>query len=221
MVIYDLMWGNFDIAKLKDDMVPYLIGYYPFYLYRSGFFIIPDTLNTSLPFMKEQTYLTSVFLNIQQTTCYLLNQKCQGYIMKQKNPKNDSPFDSRTFSLSFDLVTPFKPKIQYLQDIKLFEVEIRSNSDKFLNKFSINAQINFDVVQNNLGDFAIEVFDGNSNTKSFKMEVEANSTQVDSMKYRPQYTKNSFEKIRNLRILLSKQTFFECTLKYYCLRMRS
>lgn len=207
MKIYDLMWGNFDITELKDDTVPYLIAYYPFYLYRNGFFLIPDTLNKSPPFIKKQTYIQQ-FKNLQQTTCYLLNHFCIGYATKQNNPHSDSPFDARTFSFSFDLVTPFAYLPNYNQTIELFHIDIKSDGGTTLNSFYVRAHLDLSVSNGDMGSIQIDLDDATADIPHiFSVELKGFSNNKGIIEHREtQYHKNFYERMRNLRIVLSKQT---------------
>ena len=207
MKIYDLMWGNFDITQVVNKQVPFLKAYYPFYLYRSGYSIIPDATNLSRAFIKKQSDLP-LFQNIQKTTCYLISNQCQGYVTKEENPNLDVPIIHKTFSVSFDVVM-LEPLLDpYSQTIDLLSISVRSTGWSVLNNIKVTMTLDITPNSTNLGTLNLNVNDRIQDVSNvFQISSQPNEPSTDHIIHNPDVFNRTFaEKNVNLRQILSKQT---------------
>ena len=207
MKIYDLMWGNFDITQVSNKEVPSLKAYYPFYLYRSGYSVIPDATNLTRPFIKENSG-SPLFQNIQKNTCYLLNNQCQGYVTIEDIPHLDVPIIRKTFSVSFDVVM-IEPLINpYSQNIDLLSISVRNSSSSVLNNFKVTMTLDMTPNLTSLGTLNLNVNDTIKDVNSiFQISPQPNEPSADNIIHNPDVFNRTFsEKNVNLRQILSKQT---------------
>ena len=207
MKIYDLMWGNFDILQVVNNEVPSLKAYYPFYLYRSGYSVIPDATNLSRPFIKEDS-TSPTFQNIQSSTCYLLSNQCQGYITVEDNPNLDVPFIRKTFSVSFDVVSVESLLQTSTQQIDLISVTIRNSDSAYLNKIKVAMTLDLTPSIPSTGTLFLNVNDNNQNINNvYQISSQLNMPSKDNIINNPTvFNRNLDEKNINLIQILSKQT---------------
>ena len=207
MKIYDLMWGNFDILQVFNNEVPSLKAYSPFYLYRSGYSVIPDAANLSRPFIKEQS-ASPTFQNIQSSTCYLLSNQCQGYITVEDNPNLDVPFIRKTFSVSFDVVSVEHLLNLYIQKIDLFSVTVRNSDSAYLNKIKVAMTLDLTPLLPSTGTLFLNVNDNSQNINNvYLISSQLNMPSKDNIINNPNvFNRNFDEKNLNLRQIISKQT---------------
>ena len=120
------MVGNFAVGDIIDKKIPFLEGYYPFYLYNGSYTLIPDIADLgSAPFMRSK-YLHPEDPSISSTNrtprSYLLNDSVRGWTMPSNRVMADLPFVSKIISVGFDLVTFEKNKDTFVFKFDFAEI---------------------------------------------------------------------------------------------------
>ena len=222
MSIYDLTVGTFPPdLKLFEKKRPVIEGFFPFYLYKGDYIMVPDVSQSgSSPFVRSK-YVHPEESSFSETNLipktYLLNNQIQGWVLPSNNFQADLPTIQKIFSVSFDVVTLNKLTSTYTDNFQLFEVYFRDNNNQYFFAAKILIDLNLTQIPNtNLyeGDISVGLYISNNDLTEFKLQDsmiipvtegiinQPNSTQNDKTDYQ-----NYNESKIRMKTVLFRKTF--------------
>ena len=222
MSIYDLTVGTFPPdLKLFEKKRPVIEGFFPFYLYKGDYIMVPDVSQSgSSPFVRSK-YVHPEESAFSETNLvpktYLLNNQIQGWVLPSNNFQADLPTIQKIFSVSFDVVTLNKLASTYTDNFQLFEVYFRDNNNQYFFAAKILIDLNLTQIPNtNLyeGNISVGLYISNNDLTEFKLQDsmiipvtegiinQPNSTQNDKTEYQ-----NYNESKIRMKTVLFRKTF--------------
>ena len=222
MNIYDLTFGNFTPdANLFLKKRPVIEGFFPFYLYKGDYIMVPDVSQSgSSPFVRSK-YVHPEDTSFSETNLipktYLLNNQVQGWVLPSNSFQADLPTIQKIFSVSFDVVTLNKMTLTYSDSFQLFEVYFRDNNNQYFVAAKILIKLNLTQMGNtNLfeGEVDVSLYIWNNTLAGFKFGNSMKIPVTGGILNQPSSTQNDKTEYQNyneskirMQTVLFRKTF--------------
>ena len=232
MKMHDLVLGSFNFLDLPFSKLSYVEGYYPLYLYRGKYYMIPDFSSAGSPPLTRKhpnqfqegnntNPLNQLLINDEVPSSHLSSKFTRGWVNLSHTIDPDIPYFSKTTVLSFDLHTLDKQAFDRTANENLMKIQYYDATDKMACSVEIRYQIGLNnlkdgVYEGNL-EFEMKIMIGSQPETTMQLSLTlVKDSPVNSLDYinNNDFIFNDYETKMKLVGLVSKKTI-TVVVKYY------
>ena len=232
--MHDLVLGSINFLDSPFTKLSYVEGYYPLYLYRGKYYMIPDFSSTGSPpltrkhpkqFRDNNTTnpINQLLINDEVPSSHLSSRYTRGWVNLTHTIDPDIPYFSKTTVASFDIHILEKAKFDRTANDNLMKIQYYDALDKLACTVDIRYQIglntdNEGVYEGNL-DFEMKILIGLQPEITMQLSLtlikEFPQNSLDYLNH-GDFIFNDYETKIKLIGLVSKKTITVVVRYYFC-----